>query len=238
MLCQSHGVGTGRRRRISRAFGWRTAKFAAGLLGVFLLGGVFFSTMDQKSGAAPPDRSAAKIYYSDTVKNIILADCGRCHSGRSANIMDYDRLKSYADSGVLGAVMQGSMARFAGGDAKVIQGWIEGGALEKPAPIAAGFNSGPGPGGPGASLDATVKSGGRTTYENSIKFILAQDCLRCHSGPFRNLTTYDDVKKYVDNGLLKTLVQRGGPMRRFAGPDSRRILRWVDDGAPLGSASL
>ena len=154
------------------------------------------------------------------------------------NLMDYDSLKSYVDSGVLGAVMKGSMAGFAGSDAKVILGWIDGGTLEKPASIAAGFNKGPGPGGPGGSPEATVKSSGRITYENSIKFILAQDCLRCHSGPFRNLSTYDNVKKYADNGLLKTLVQRGGPMCRFAGPDSRKIIRWVDDSAPLGSASL
>jgi hypothetical protein len=52
------------------------------------------------------------------------------------------------------------------------------------------------------------------------------------------LTTYENLKVYVDNGLLQILVQRGGPMHRFAGPDSRKILGWVKDGAPLGSASL
>ena len=93
MLCQGHGVGTGRGRRISQVCRWRTEKPAAGLVGVFLLGAVFFTAMDEKSGAVLRDQSvgaplrvtqaaAAKIYDSDTVKNIILADCGRCHSER------------------------------------------------------------------------------------------------------------------------------------------------------------
>ena len=243
MLRQSHGTGTGRRRRISRMHRWTTEKPAGVLAGSFLLGVALLFAMDAKSGVLPLDQSAggmsrltqvaaAKVYYSDTIKNIILADCGRCHSGAVRNLMDYDSLKAYADSGVLGGMVQGPMAGFAGNDGQVILSWIDGGALEQPAPSPAAFNRGPG------GNTAIVKPAGRISYENSIKFILAKDCLRCHSGPFRNLTTYDNVKPYADNGLLKTLVQRGGPMNRFAGPDSRKIIRWVDDGAPLGPASL
>jgi hypothetical protein len=211
------------------------------LLGGFLLGAALFFAMDAKSDAVPRDQSAAaKVYYSDTIKDIILADCGRCHSGAVRNLMDYDSLKAYADSGVLGGMLQGPMAGFAGSDAQVILSWIDGGALEQPALSPVAFNrgqGGPGPGGPGGG-PVIVKPAGRVTYENSIKFIFAKDCLRCHAGPFRNLTTYDNIKAYVDSGLLKTLVQRGGPMNRFAGRDSRKIIRWVDDGAPLDSASL
>ena len=229
---------------------WRRENPAVLLVGGFLLGAVLLLAMDAKSGVLPRDQSAggvswlqvaaAKVYYSDTIKNIILADCGRCHSGAVRNLMDYDSLKAYADSGVLGGMVQGPMAGFAGDDGKVILSWIDGGALEQPAPSPVAFNGGPhgpGPGGPGAN-PGTVKPADRVTYENSIKFIFAKDCLRCHAGPFRNLTTYDNIKPYIDSGLLKTLVQRGGPMNRFAGPDSRKIIRWVDDGAPLDSASL
>lgn len=170
------------------------------------------------------------VYYDNTIKNIILADCARCHSGVSRNLMDYDSLKAYADSGLLGTMVQGPMRRFAGNDADAIVTWIANGAPEKPAATQANFGRGAGPSTPGDPARHTPN--GRITYRNTIKPLLAHDCLRCHSDPFRNLTTYENVKTYVDNGLLKTLVQRGGPMHRFAGPDSRYIIAWVDNGAP------
>lgn len=206
--------------------------------GVSNLGAMSSQGGSQASSKAPVVRVAGKtVYYSDTIKDIILADCARCHSGASRNLMDYDSLKAYADSGVLEVMVQGPMAGFAGSDAETILEWVRGGALEKPAPAPAAFGAPSGRveggGGPGAA-------GGKKkiTYENTIQFILAERCLRCHSGPFRNLTTYENVRIYVDNGLLKTLVQPGGPMHRFAGPDSRKIVQWVDSGAPLGGASL
>ena len=181
--------------------------------------------------------AAQNIYYEPTIKKIIMADCGRCHSGVSRNLMDYDNLKAYADSGMLGAMAQGMMRRFAGGDAQTILYWINSGAPEKPPGVQAHFLFGPDPAGPNRP---GCPQGGATfgvpsehiTYNNTIKYILAGDCLRCHSGQFRNLTTYKNVKMYADNGLLKTLVGRGGPMHRFAGPDSRQIIAWVNNGAP------
>jgi hypothetical protein len=151
--------------------------------------------------------------------------------------MDYDSLKAAADSGMLGAMVQGSMSRFAGGDARTILSWIGSGAHEKPPGKQANFFFSPDPVGsamPGcpqgrAPLHVPM---GQITYSNSIQYILEGDCLRCHSGQFRNLTTYKNVKMYADNGLLKTLVQLGGPMHRFAGPDSRQIIAWVKSGAP------
>ena len=172
---------------------------------------------------------ARKIYYENTIKDIIRADCARCHSGPTRNLMDYDSLKAYADSGLLATMVQGPMARFAGNDAQAILKWIQDGASEKPAAAPAQFTNTPGcvQGAPPANV-----GNGQITYNNTIKQILAKDCLRCHSGPFRNLTTYKNVKMYVDNGLLKTLVRVGGPMHRFAGPDSRLIIAWINNGAP------
>ncbi|HUV49754.1 MAG TPA: hypothetical protein VMW78_01865 [Anaerolineae bacterium] len=179
---------------------------------------------------------AGKVYYENTIKNIIMADCARCHSGMTRNLMDYDNLKLYADSGMLAGMVQGPMSRFAGNDAQTILNWINNGAPEKPV-TKANFIPGPhaaGPNGqicqPGASLPNTQKN--QITYNNTIKHILSRNCLRCHSGQFRNLTTYENVKMYVDNGLLKALVHIGGPMHRFAGPDSRLIIAWINNGAP------
>ncbi|MBF0119401.1 MAG: hypothetical protein HQK79_11240 [Desulfobacterales bacterium] len=158
--------------------------------------------------------AAKKVYYDPTIKNIVTADCSRCHSGAVRNLMDYDSLRAYADSGLLSSMVQGPMFRFAGSnDAETILNWVKNGVPEKPSTTQANFNN-------------------RITYNNTIKYILVKDCLRCHSGQFRNLTTYKNLKIYVDNGLLKTLVQRGGPMHRFAGPDSHAIIAWINNGAP------
>lgn len=183
--------------------------------------------------------NARNIYYENTIKDIIRADCSRCHSGPTRNLMDYDSLKAYANSGLLATMVQGPMRRFAGNDAQTILKWIQDGAPEKSPATPARFTDMPGsistgPGGPGCppgGPPANVNRG-QITYGNTIKHILAKDCLRCHSGPFRNLTTYKNVKMYVDNGLLKTLVRMGGPMHRFAGPDTRQIIMWINNGAP------
>ncbi len=176
---------------------------------------------------------AKKAYYEHTIKGIIQADCGRCHSGPTRNLMDYDSLKAYADNGMLATMVQGPMMRFAGNDARTILKWIQDGAQEKPSVTAQSrFTTRT----PGSNSPVYVghgsRAGGQMTYNNTVKHILAKDCLRCHNGPFRNLTTYRNVKMYVDNGLLKTLVLPGGPMHRFAGPDTRQIMAWINSGAP------
>lgn len=153
--------------------------------------------------------------------------------------MDYDNLKAYADSGMLATMVQGPMMRFAGNDAQAILKWTQDGAPEKPAAAQAQFTQTPGSKnpvciGPGSGMGAPLTNvpNGQITYHNAIKYILVKDCLRCHSGPFRNLSTYKNVKVYVDNGLLKTLVMPGGPMHRFAGPDTRLIIAWINNSAP------
>ena len=163
-----------------------------------------------------------RLFYENTIKNIIQADCARCHSGATRNLTDYDSLKAYADSGLLATMVQGPMRRFAGNDTQVILKWIQNGAPEKSPVAPARFGHTPGDG---------PMPQGPVTYNNTIKYILDKDCIRCHSGPFRNLTTYENVKRYADNGLLKTLVLPGGPMHRFAGPDTREIVLWINSGA-------
>lgn len=182
------------------------------------------------------------IFYESPIKQIIRADCGRCHSGPTRNLTDFDSLKAYAEGGLLQTMVQGPMRRFAGNDVGTIVKWIEAGAPEKPnAAAPAGFfrkapvNTPPCPN-PGTTpgTDGAVASQGtQPTYTGTIKDVLAKDCLRCHSEPFRNLTTYKNVKMYVDNGLLKTLLLPGGPMHRFAGPDTRLFIAWINNGAPI-----
>ena len=179
-----------------------------------------------------------EITYDNNIRDIISRDCGRCHSGPTNNLMDYDNLKVMVDNGMLRAMVSpgGPMSRFAGNDANTITTWIDNGAPEKAAAQPANFFA------PHMNVQNTPAAGqggfqpgvpqDQVTYENTIKYILAKDCLQCHSGTFRNLTTYNNVKYYADNGLLKTLVSRGGQMHRFAGPDSRTIISWVDNGAP------
>ncbi|VEN74098.1 Magnetosome protein Mad1 [Candidatus Desulfarcum epimagneticum] len=197
-------------------------------------------------GAPSLNLAAANVYYDNAVKSIIEKNCARCHSGPVRNLMDYDSLRAYADNGILKAMISpgGPMSRFAGNDAGVVLSWIDGGAPEKPpAPTPAafwdfGFRPGPGAGrnipcGPqGRKPFVTKLPLNKITYDNTIKFVVARDCLECHSGKFRNLTNYSALKFYVDNGLLQTLVSPGGEMHRFAGPDTRFFIAWMNNGAP------
>ncbi len=190
-----------------------------------------------------------KVYYEPTIKGIIRNDCGRCHSGPTRNLMDYDTLNSYAQSGLLSGMIQGPMKRFAGNDTQTILDWVNQGAKEKAAdpqgqqvkfvtPPAANC-----PIPPVGARHKTARQGqqqtnqDRISYTNTIQYVLKEDCLRCHSSKFRNLTTYENVKMYVDNGLLKELVRLGGPMHRFAGPDTRLIIQWINEGAPQWSTT-
>jgi len=71
------------------------------------------------------------------------------------------------------------------------------------------------------------------TYTGTVQGIIQRNCLRCHSGPIRTLTTYDQVKAYADNGLLTMMTQPGGPMSKFlTSSESHQISAWVDAGSP------
>lgn len=178
-----------------------------------------------------------KVYYDPTIKSIIARKCARCHSGPARNLMDYDSLKMYADSGMLVTMVQGPMAGFAGNDRQTIIDWANAGAPEKPGPAKVNFFNRPHGMGRGGGRNRTQPyvpdvSMDKVTYTNTIQYVLAKDCLRCHSDKFRNLTTYENVNIYVKNGLLKMMVERGGPMRRFACGDAELIISWINNGAP------
>ncbi len=183
--------------------------------------------------------ASKKIYYENSIKTIIRRDCGRCHSGMARNLMEYDNVKAYIDSGLLTAMISpgGPMNGFAGNDADFILTWIHQGAKEKPAAsIQVGFKNQPSPNGCMISLGPAPfpvnVPMNKISYDNTIKYIIARDCLKCHSGTFRNLATYSNVKYYADNGLLRELVQLGGQMHRFSGPNSPYFITWIKNGAP------
>ena len=210
--------------------------------------------------------AAMQVYYEPTIRDIIRKDCLRCHSGGTRNLRDWDSVRAYAQNGMLEAMVVGSMRRFADQDADIILQWLKNGAPENPprqgrgAKVAAagqplqeqagltgpgmhqgqggqGLHQGQG-GGPGMHQGQGGQGGGQAaptgdlTYTGSIEGLLAQDCMRCHMGPFRKMTTYEDVKMYIDNGLFEALIVPGGQMHRFAGPDTKVFLAWVRAGAP------
>lgn len=106
---------------------------------------------------------------------------------------------------------------------------------------------GPCPGGPGGLCPGAVQNPAPTvpapsagyaspansiTYSRHIQEVVASNCLRCHGGPLRNLSTYQNLKAYVDNGLLMMMVQPGGPMSRFLTADQAHlIILWIQSGA-------
>ena len=187
-----------RKKTISASSFHTTAKrvFMALLCGIFLTVMVTdFSRAGNNSGGGidtgAPDipsqpmmlAKAQGVYYENTIKDIILADCGRCHSGPTRNLMDYDNLKAYADSGLLATMVQGPMARFTGNDQQTILDWISAGAPEKPGATPAGFFSwhpGAGQGGAGCMTGQPFVPdvpSDKITYGNTVQYILAKDCL-------------------------------------------------------------
>lgn len=175
--------------------------------------------------------TSQSIYYEPDIRDIIRRDCAMCHSGAMRNLMSSDSVRMYVDNGMLSTMIQGPMRQHAGtADANTIQAWIDAGAPEH-APSktttakAAAFAS-------PAQSNAISPVQTRLTFAMGIQGMMAKDCLRCHQGPFRKLTSYEEVKVYVDNGLLGAMVQPSGPMNRFAGADAQPLLTWIRDGAP------
>ena len=171
------------------------------------------------------------VYYEPDIRDIIRKDCARCHSGTLRNLMSWDSVRMYVDNGMLSAMIQGPMRQFSGpADANTIQAWIDAGAPEnqprkkteaKPAAFAAS-----------GQVVAAAPSQASLTYTRDIQGLLAKDCLRCHQGPFRSLTTFEQVRTYANSGLLASMVQPGGLMNRFVGTDAQMVLTWIRAGAP------
>ncbi len=79
------------------------------------------------------------------------------------------------------------------------------------------------------------------TYTNTVKSIIDNNCLGCHSDPMTNsapmpLNTYEKVKEYGENGKLidfisrtdETLMPLGG--LRLPQPTIDLIIKWRDQG--------
>ncbi len=86
---------------------------------------------------------------------------------------------------------------------------------------------------PATGTGGNAAANAQITYSNTVQGIVEKNCYRCHSGPFRNLTTYSRIKGYADNGLLMMMVQPGGPMSRFlSANEAHQIMAWIKAGAP------
>jgi hypothetical protein len=197
----------------------------------FLILGVLVAGLAVPTQAATAN-TGQEVLYDPTIQDIVNKDCARCHSGANRNLMDYDGIKFYADSGMLKVMVSsgGGMSRFAGQDAGTILQWIADGALEKAGTQLVrgqGMHMGMGP--KPYPVDVPLA---QITYSNTIKFIIARDCVECHAGNFRNLTTYKNLKYYADSGLLLSLVSPGGQMHRFAGQNYRYFEAWVANNSP------
>jgi hypothetical protein len=81
---------------------------------------------------------------------------------------------------------------------------------------------------------AAVSPGGAgSSYDAAVSGIVSRNCLRCHGGAMRNLSTYQNLKSYATSGLLMMMVQPGGPMSHFLAPaEAQQIIDWVDAGGP------
>lgn len=81
------------------------------------------------------------------------------------------------------------------------------------------------------------------TYSAEVLNIISSNCFGCHDAAanFGNITleTYDDLKKYVDNGLLLGSIKHESgfsPMPKNAPAlldcEIEKIEAWINDGAP------
>lgn len=76
-------------------------------------------------------------------------------------------------------------------------------------------------------------------YSSSIKSIISSNCTTagCHDGNsgVSNLTTYDKLKPYLDNGQFNEQVIKSKtmPKNKSLSQDERNKIKcWLDDGAP------
>jgi hypothetical protein len=71
------------------------------------------------------------------------------------------------------------------------------------------------------------------TYDGAVADIVQRNCLRCHGGALRNLSTYQNLQSYAKSGLLMMMIQPGGPMSHFLAPaEAQQIIDWVEAGQP------
>ncbi|MFH1009083.1 MAG: Ig-like domain-containing protein [Candidatus Latescibacterota bacterium] len=68
-----------------------------------------------------------------------------------------------------------------------------------------------------------------TTYSADIKPIIDANCLSCHGSSFHPLTTYAQVKVYVDSGTLRQHAQV--EHQAFNATSAQAVIDWIDEGA-------
>jgi len=87
---------------------------------------------------------------------------------------------------------------------------------------------------PQAAVPSTVAAPiNAPAYSGTVSEIVARNCLRCHGGALRNLSTYQNLRSYGQSGLLMMMIQPGGPMSHFLAPaEAQQLIDWVEAGEP------
>ena len=85
----------------------------------------------------------------------------------------------------------------------------------------------------GAAIGGTFAAATAPSYDATVAPIVSKNCLRCHGGPMRNLSTYQNLKQYAASGLLAMMIQPGGPMSHFLTPAEAQVITdWIAAGEP------
>jgi mono/diheme cytochrome c family protein len=76
-----------------------------------------------------------------------------------------------------------------------------------------------------------------TTYKNSIKNIIDDNCAGCHrsGSPKGDFTNYAGVREKIDNGSFKELViekKTMPPREPLSSADFNKVKQWLESGAP------
>jgi hypothetical protein len=82
------------------------------------------------AGTVLPPNPDSPITYTNTISGVVELSCSRCHGGPLRNLMTYENIKRYADSGLLVFMVRpgGLMNRFAEKNAQTIMDWAKNGA--------------------------------------------------------------------------------------------------------------
>lgn len=74
--------------------------------------------------------------------------------------------------------------------------------------------------------DAGCNPNGEPTWETPVGGIIRTRCARCHA---RECASYDAIGVWIDDGSLRTYVNR---KHFISGTDKTTVTRWLDLGAP------
>lgn len=74
--------------------------------------------------------------------------------------------------------------------------------------------------------DPACNPNGEPTWTNPVNGIIRTRCARCHA---RECASYDAIGVWIDDGSLRTYVNR---KHFISGTDKTTVTRWLDLGAP------